>query len=926
MKKKIYTLFLMAFFVATGFTSIAQTVTGVVTDKFTGDALPGATVMVEETTTGTVTNLNGNFSLKIPKGKSVLLITYVGYLDFKVELNLTEGESKDLGTIEIEPDAVGISEVYVVASFARDRKTPVSISNIETGMITEKLGTQEFPEILKSTPSIYASKKGGGYGDGRFNLRGFDSNNIGVLINGVPVNDMENGKVYWSNWAGLSDVTRMMQVQRGLGASKLAVSSVGGTLNIITNTTDVKKGGSVYYTMGNDGFSKIGLTLSTGLNENGWAMTVSGSKTTGDGYVLGTNFEAWSYFVNISKRITDKQQISFTAFGAPQWHNQRSSMHLVKTYLDHPDGLNFNSDYGYRNGEIYGGGYAYNKYHKPQISLNHTINFNSNTSLSTAVYASIAKGGGRRISGDQASLLQFNYPNADDTAGQSTLITPDGRLDYNSVMMLNQASLTGSAAVVSMSTNSHDWYGFLSTFNKEIDKLSITAGLDGRYYRGYHYTEIDDLLGGQYYLDATDVNRDPGTPLYKGDKIAYYNLTDVYWAGIFAQAEYSLDNITAFISGTISNTTYRRIDYFKYYDDKTKQEIEDIKRIRYTDPDSSYRMLWDDLVNEETVRLSVDELNEAQERVLYLANAEQFDLDHIYQVSDPVSFMGFSIKGGANYNVNKNHNVFLNGGYFTRAPFSSYVFLNNTNKINKEAKPERIFSFELGYGFRTDLFKGDLTLYRTSWMDKTITRSVGTDVANIPGLNALHQGIEIEFKYEPNKKFNIKVMASIGDWKWASDVDAALFDQNQVFVDSLHIYSNGIHVSDAAQTTAALGLNYEILPKLKLGLDYNYANRLYAQFDIEGRTKEELSGVDAWKLPDYHLFDLDLKYDFQIGKLNATILGKINNLLNTEYIADASDNTLYDNLGQKVIYGNELNSPVYFGFGRTWSLTLKVRF
>lgn len=925
MKRKTFTLLILMVLFGISLNSYGQTITGTVYDKSTGEPLPGATVMIEETTIGTVTSLYGTFNLNVKQGKSSLRITYVGYLDYLSEQDMKAGETKDLGKIELEADAIGITEIFVIASIAKDRKTPVAISNIDPEMIIEKLGTQEFPEILKSTPSVYATKRGGGYGDGRFNLRGFDSNNIGVLINGVPVNDMENGRVYWSNWAGLSDVTRIMQVQRGLGASKLAISSIGGTLNIITNTTDVKQGGSVYYALGNNGYNKTGLTLSTGLTDNGWAVTVSGSKTTGDGYVTGTNFEAWSYFFNVSKRLTDKQQISLTAFGAPQWHNQRGSLLQVNDYLNHPDGFKLNYGYGYRNGEIYGGDHAYNKYHKPQISLNHTVSFDSKTSLSTAVYASIAKGGGRRVSGDSSEYLRFQYPYGIPYPDM-TKLTPDGHLDFDAVLDYNNNSLKGSDAIMSMSTNAHDWYGFLSTLNKEFGNISVTAGLDGRYYRGYHYTEVDDLLGGEYFLDNQNVNRDPGTPLYKGDKFSYYNLTDVMWGGIFLQAEYSVDNYSAFISTSVSNTTYQRIDYFTYYDDKTKQEIEDIKNISYNSADSSYIQLWDQLVSDEIQNLGVDELSESQERDLYSANQNSFDIDHIYQTSDKVSFWGYSVKGGFNYNINKEHNVFINGGYFTRAPFANAVFLNYTNSINKDAKPQKVLSTEIGYGYRSSLMRGDLTIYRTNWMDKTIARSVGQETANITGLNALHQGIEAELRIFPAKKLDIRFMFSYGDWKWENDVEAALFDENQDFVDSLYIYSKDIHVSDAAQTTGAVGINYEILPKLKIGADYNYYNRLYAQYDVEGRTKPELSSIDAWVLPDYHVIDMNIKYGFKIGKLKATLYAKVNNVLNTEYIADASDNTLYDNIENVVSYGNESNSPVFFGFGRTWSLALKVRF
>ena len=128
-----------------------------------------------------------------------------------------------------------------VADIAKDRKTPVAVSTIKEAQIVEKLGNQEFPEVLNTTPSVYATKSGGGFGDSKINIRGFAQENVAVMINGVPVNDMENGAVYWSNWAGLSDVTSAMQVQRGLGSSKLAIASVGGTINVVTRAADKNK-------------------------------------------------------------------------------------------------------------------------------------------------------------------------------------------------------------------------------------------------------------------------------------------------------------------------------------------------------------------------------------------------------------------------------------------------------------------------------------------------------------------------------------------------------------------------------------------------------------------------------------------------------------------------------------------------------------
>ena len=183
-------------------------------------------------------------------------------------------------------------------------------------------------------------------------LRGFDSQNVAVMINGIPVNDMENGRVYWSNWAGLGDVTSSMQVQRGLGASKVAVPSIGGTINIITKTTDAEAGGNIFTSIANDGYEKFGVTYSTGLMDNGLAATVNAAKTTGNGYVDGTEFSGVNYFLNISKEINDAHKLSFSVFGAKQRHGQRQNSQLIETYKSSERGRKFNADWGYKNGQV----------------------------------------------------------------------------------------------------------------------------------------------------------------------------------------------------------------------------------------------------------------------------------------------------------------------------------------------------------------------------------------------------------------------------------------------------------------------------------------------------------------------------------------------------------------------------------------------
>lgn len=399
-----------------------------------------------------------------------------------------------MGNIVLEPEETMLQDVVVTQSIARTRKTPVAISNITAPEIEAKLGNQEFPEVLKTTLGVWATKDGGGYGDAKINMRGFKSENIAALINGIPVNDMEWGGLYWSNWAGLSDVTSSMQTQRGVGAAIISSPSVGGTINITTKTLDAKRGGNIFYGMGNDGLNHIGFSYSTGMMKNGWAFTILGSRKWGNGYVQGTDFDAYTYFINISKRINDKHQLSFTAFGSPQRHNKRTSANGltiegwqdVKKYMDGESMYKFNPTYGYNNeGQVCSS--SLNVYHKPQISLNHIWQINYKSSLSTAIYASFSSGYGSSGQGRGYYKGQaLSYSSWYGTNGDHSLSTlfrrPDGTFDYGAIQDMNAASTTGSNMIMARSGNSHTWVGLVSTYKNELlpNKLNLLAGIDVR--------------------------------------------------------------------------------------------------------------------------------------------------------------------------------------------------------------------------------------------------------------------------------------------------------------------------------------------------------------------------------------------------------------------------------------------------------------
>lgn len=822
----------------------AQTkLTGKVVDE-ANQPLPGASLVVKGTKAGTTTDFDGNFTFETSVTSGTLQVSFVGYETTSIAFK----GNANLGTIALKPSAETLDEIVITAtSFAIERKTPVAVSTIKADVIENKLGSQEFPEILKSTPGVYATKSGGGFGDGRLNLRGFNSENVAVMINGVPVNDMENGRVYWSNWAGLSDVTSAMQVQRGLGASKVAVPSIGGTINILSKTTDVEKGGNIFVSTGNDGYQKYGATVSTGLLDNGFAVTASASKTKGDGYVDGTQFEGYNYFLNISNQLNANHKLSFTTFGAPQWHGQRANRSTIATYRNAESGNKFSPDWGIKNGEVLS--FEDNFYHKSQSSLNHYWTISDKTNLSTALYASWGTGGGGGIAG--------NYGLFNVRLGGS-----DQPVDLDNIVDINRENgQLGAVSWLRASRNDHSWFGALSTFKTALnDNLDFIAGIDLRTYTGRHFTELTDLMGGSFVIDNSDINN-PNRALKVGDKYSYNNDGKVGWQGLFTQLEYSKDDLSAFVSVAGSNTSYQRIDYFLYLDSDPLQE------------------------------------------------------------TDTYNFEGYSVKGGANYNLTDTQNIFANIGYFEKAPGFQAVFPNNDNvRINDKAENQKIFSAELGYGFRGEKFAANLNVYRTEWNDRTFTRTIRnnnvTYFANLLGVNALHQGVEFDFNYQPSDKLTVIGMLSLGDWKWNNNVEnVQVYDDAQNPIGNpYNLFIEGLKVSDAAQTTAALGFDYELMPKAHFTVDYNYFADLYADYNPDSRTTP--GTPQPWKVPAYGTFDTSVRYGFKIGDLDTTLIARMNNVFDTEYVADALD-------GQT----NDADSAlVWFGFGRTFNISAKIKF
>jgi len=900
-------LLLVGLMMLSSFMTFAQ-ISGKVVDVDSKDPLPGATIVVKGTNDGVVTDFDGNFTIDSATAGNTLVISYLGYLTQEVT-------AKEGILVQLVLSAETLDEVILtsgVIDVAKVRETPVAVSTITASEIALKVGNLEFPEVMNSTPGVYATKQGGGYGDSRISLRGFDQRNTSFLINGQPVNDMENGWVYWSNWQGLTDVASGIQIQRGLGASRLAVPSVGGTVSIFTKAAEKTQGGSVAQTIGNDGYRKTAVTYNSGKNENGWAYSFLLSKWSGDGYIYGTAGEGTTYFAAIGYAPEDsKHAVNLTVLGAAQWHHQRTSWVSIRDYQNFgEEGIDrrWSSDAGFLNGEEFN--MRRNFYNKPLATLNWDYQISDNLKLNTSLYASAGRGGGTGPRGGNFRNSTIDYfPFNKDltehyTEGGRGTRDANGFINFDAAITHNQSSAQPYTGAISghsgqligsngfrddgvsrevlvrrASMNSHDWVGAISNLEGQFGKFRTSIGVDLRQYKGYHYRVLNNLMGLDGYYSTGNKNSagqiintlveaspfsDTGI---RGPKIDYYNNGIVGWQGVNGLVEYADDDkLTAVLQVGLSNQSFQREDFF-----------------------------------------------------------DQPSLP----ISDTQNQGGGYIKGGANYNLNEVSNVFFNVGKISRQPQFGAVFPNYANVINDDIQNEEITSVELGYGFVGKKVSFNVNAYATSWGNRFITTSLfgaqgDQGTAQFRNIDVQHNGIEFEGTYRPTSNLKFRGMLSVGDWRYTKDFTSTLFDANQNVVGEGTLYLKDAKVGDAAQLTANLSADYRI-GGTNFDVSYRFVDELYADYNIVDDVFKTPDNAGAVKLPSFGLVDAGVTTNFKLFGNNTSLRVNVNNVLDTTYIAESETN-IHATAGSQTWNGVDVNNSVWFGFGRTWNASLKYRF
>ncbi len=830
MNKKIK---LLAFFFIVSTATIAQSIiSGTILNQETSLPIPDVNIKIANQSVGATSSGNGSFNFQISKSKAQIIFTAIGFKTKQIAVRSNKGQIK-LGIIYLQPIPYSLDEISINAGLSNTKNIPVSVSTISAKQIREKLGHRPLPMIMQGTPGIFSIRNGGGSGDAKLTIRGFQQEDVSLLLNGIPINGQENGLVYWSNWLGLSAAAAEIQIQKGPGLSNASTGSVGGSINIITLNAPKQKSASLFFEMSNYGNLSTSITINSGQLTNGWNTSLMFTYNNGPGWVNATFIKSFAYFFTAQKQLDKKNKLTITLIGAPQTHGQRTiklSALEVNTY-----GLAYNKDWGSYNGKIKNA--SVNFYHKPFLSIVHSIKINNKNNLSTSLYFSVGYGGGRWSESFNYAPSIFTYRNY---SGQINWhdIYKNNATHKGSYTLENGSIVSGYS--LNVQTNflaSHIQTGFITNFEHKIShKFTFIGGIHYRYFKSFLREEIDDLLGGKFFIEdySWSLAGVDGRNQIKtiGDIIHVNNNSIINSTSAYSRLLYNDNKINTFISVNVVSKWYRRDDRFNYVENTMSKTV--IKQ-------------------------------------------------------------GWDLRTGFLFKINQFQSIYTNVAVISKVPYFKYVFGNFTNVVVQNLKNETIKTIEIGYKLNWNFITADFTTYVTSRQNISMLSNEYVQLENntqtramINGLNALHKGLELNINMEINQNIKVGGIAALGDFKWQNNVSARLFNDNNVVVDTVNVYAKGLAIGGTAQQQLGLFIKFNMLKTIYLNIEYLYFGSMFADFDATSRNNPHDTS-QPFQLPSHSIINTYLVIPFTVVKYYGKLQISTYNLLNSKHIVMGQD-------------------------------------
>jgi len=935
MKKFITTLLL---FFGVIFGTVAQNVIkGVVVDSEKNTQLKGVAINVKKNTANTVTNDNGVFILQnLTNGSYVLEISLKGYetQNFPVELS---GTTVDLGTVLLYEDLSEEEDLSTVTLTDDELNDDTSAADNISG-------------LLQASRDIYLRTAAFEFSSSFFRIRGLDSENGKVLINGIEMNKLYNGRPQWSNWGGLNDVLRNQEFSNGLRASDYTFGGILGSTNINVRPSEQRTGTRISYASSNRSYIHRAMaTHSTGLSEDGWAFTVAASRREGrEGFVDGTMYNATSFFGSVEKKFNDKHSLSFTSITAL---NRRGKSAPQTQEVFDLRGIQYNSYWGTQDGKIRNS--RIKEVSEPILMLNHYWDINETTSLNTnASYQtgnignSRIDNNGTKVDGDAVDgegnpyIVNLGASNPDPTyyqklpsyglrQGYSNIyeiqqnFVNDGQLNWNSLYNANaNTNNNGNSSYVLYEDRNDDTQFTVNTIlNKDIsDDFKLNARVQYTQLTSKNFAEIIDLLGGTGYLDADsfadtfdEKQNNLLNPLYiagTGDVFKYnFNLYSNVVDG-FLQGQFKFNKVDFYLATSISNTSHQRDGLFQ----------------NGGFPENSYGK------------------------------------------SEELNFTNYGAKGGMTYKISGRHIVDINAGYLTKAPNLRNSFSNSRENNNtvENLTSEKVLSADASYIFRGPFLQAKLTGYYTKIQDATeisffFADGIGGDNTAfvqeiLSGIDKKHFGAEFGVEAQVTPTIKLKAAGNFGQYTYDNNPNLYLTTENNTrsqdagFIDGRKDFGasnlKNYKLAAGPQTAYSVGFEYRDPDYWFVSATANFFDNVYVDIAPLTRTSnfaddggipfndydEDIARqlLQQERFDNYMVVNMIGGKSWKIGNQYISLFASIGNIFDTKYKSGGFEQGRNANYRQ-LKEDKSLDIPVFgnkywFGRGTTYFLSLNYRF
>jgi hypothetical protein len=935
MKKFISTLLLFLGIILS--TAAQNVIKGVVVDSEKNTQLKGVAINVKNNTANTLTNENGVFILQnLTNGSYVLEISLKGYetQNFPVELS---GSTVDLGNILLYEDLSEEEDLSTVTLTDDELNDDTSAADNISG-------------LLQASRDIYLRTAAFEFSSSFFRIRGLDSENGKVLINGIEMNKLYNGRPQWSNWGGLNDVLRNQEFSNGLRASDYTFGGILGSTNINVRPSEQRTGTRISYASSNRSYTHRAMaTHSTGLSEDGWAFTVAASRREGrEGFVDGTLYNATSFFGSVEKKFNDKHSLSFTSITAL---NRRGKSAPQTQEVFDLRGIQYNSYWGTQNGKIRNS--RIKEVSEPILMLNHYWDINETTSLNTNASYQTGKIGnsridnnGTKVDGDALDgegnpyIINLGASNPDPTyyqklpsyglrQGYSNIyeiqqnFVNDGQLNWNSLYNANtNANNNGNSSYVLYEDRNDDTQFTINTIlNKDIsDNFKLNARVQYTQLTSKNFAEIIDLLGGTGYLDADsfadtfdEKQNNLLNPLFiagVGDVFKYnFNLYSNVVDG-FLQGQFKFNKVDFYLATSISNTSHQRDGLFQ---------------------------------NGGFTETS-------------------------YGKSEELNFTNYGAKGGMTYKISGRHIFDINAGYLTKAPNLRNSFSNSRENNNtvENLTSEKVLSADASYIYRGPFLQAKLTGYYTKIQDATeisffFADGIGGDNTAfvqeiLSGIDKKHFGAEFGVEAQVTPTIKLKAAGNFGQYTYDNNPNLYLTTENNTrsqdagFIDGRKDFGasnlKNYKLAAGPQTAYSVGFEYRDPDYWFVSATANFFDNVYVDIAPLTRTSnfaddggipfndydEEIARqlLQQERFDNYMVVNMIGGKSWKIGNQYISLFASIGNIFDTKYKSGGFEQGRNANYRQ-LKEDKSLDIPVFgnkywFGRGTTYFLSLNYRF